>query len=70
MLMSMFVRLTVAVAIGLLALVVLAFVLKVVFVAAIVAALVVGCMVLARRLRGDRRDRYAPVTISVPRRPS
>ena len=68
--MSMFVRLTIAVAIGLLALVVLAFVLKVVFVAAIVAALVVGGMLLARRLRADRRDGYAPVTVSGPRRPN
>jgi hypothetical protein len=51
MMISLFVRLTVAVAIALLALFLLAFILKVFVVAAVVAALIVGGMLLVRRLR-------------------
>ena len=62
--MPMFLRITGLVALGLVALIVVGFVLKIVLFAAIVAALVVGCLALVRVFRGRRS---APLTISVRR---
>jgi len=52
---SMFVRLTVAVALALVALVILAFVLKIVLVAAVIAALIVGVILAVHAVRRTAR---------------
>ena len=66
--MSLFVRLTVVIALALVALFILGFVVKVLFVAALVAAVVVGVMVVAKAFRRRRlRDRAPVMTISARR---
>jgi hypothetical protein len=66
--MSLFVRLTVVIALALVALFVLGFVIKVLFVAALVAAVVVGVVVVANAFRRRRlRGRAQVMTISARR---
>ena len=60
--MSLFVRLTVAVAVALLAFFLLGFVLKVFLIAAVVAALIVAGMVVVQRVRRYRRGPIASMT--------
>ncbi len=64
--MGLFLRITAVVAIGIVALVVLGFVLKIVLFAAIVAALVIGGLALAKVFRRRRTDQV--MTITQPRR--
>ncbi|HZO94899.1 MAG TPA: hypothetical protein VFB22_14240 [Candidatus Baltobacteraceae bacterium] len=52
--MGLFVRVTAAVAIAIVALIVLGFILKILFVAALVAALVVGALFLWNAVRRNR----------------
>jgi hypothetical protein len=61
--MSLFVRLTIIIALGLVALVALAFLLKILFVAVILAAFVAGGMLLYRALR----RRYGPAPLAASR---
>ena len=66
--MGLFLRVTAVVAIGIVALVVLGFVLKIVFFAAIVAALVIGGLALFNVFRRRRADRMMTITQARPRR--
>jgi hypothetical protein len=64
--LSLFLRITALVAIGLIALFVLLFVVKVLFVAALVAALAVGGIVLYNVVR-RRRIGASPISRTAPR---
>jgi hypothetical protein len=62
--MSLFVRITAIAAVAIVALIVLSFVLKIVFFAAIVAAIVVGALALYNLFR---RRRHGALTLTVRR---